>query len=272
VVSITSLFIYPIKGCRGLTVTQWPLESKGLRHDRQWMFVNAQGRFVSQRECAQLAHLHVAASETGWSLTYSNEPTGIVLPYTLAHSVTESALIWEDEVQVMHYSHEADAYLSARIGQALRLMYLPDESPRLVDPNYCPDVYHTRLSDGFPVLILGTASLEMLNQKLSHPLGWDRFRPNIVVKSTIAHEEDGWQRLGHTHYSFQLVKPCARCVVTTIDQELGTRSAEPLQTLSTYRKFGNKILFGMNALPDLLADTAMLQIGDVLEPLVNAQF
>jgi uncharacterized protein len=272
VVSITSLFIYPIKGCRGIEVSQWPLDSKGLRHDRQWMFVDALGRFVSQRECSQLAHLHVAATETGWSLTYANETTGIELPLLPAHSITEKALIWEDEVQVMHYSQEVDDDLSSRIGMELRLMFLPDSSQRVVDPNYCPDVYHTRLSDGFPILILGTASLELLNQKLSQPIGWDRFRPNIVVKSTVAHEEDNWHSLGHTHYTFRLVKPCARCVVTTIDQVLGTRGDEPLRTLSTYRKFGNKILFGMNALPDLHGDITMLRIGDALEPAANAKF
>ena len=123
------------------------------------------------------------------------------------------------------------------------------------------------MSDGFPYLILSQASLDDLNERIA-PSGspdggvtipMDRFRPNLVIAGGDAFQEDGWKEIGIGDVRFQLVKPCARCVVTTTDQRTGERGKEPLRTLATYRRDGEKVLFGMNAMGSV---SGMIRVGD----------
>ena len=117
-------------------------------------------------------------------------------------------------------------------------------------------------ADGFPFLLISQASLDELNRRLETPLPMDRFRPNIVVEGCEPHDEDGWNRMTAGEMSFRVVKPCARCVITTTDQATGERGREPLRTLATYRRFGSEVLFGQNLIHD---GPGTLRVGDSCE-------
>ena len=263
-VSIKEIFIYPIKGCGGIRVEHWPLDGKGLLHDRQWMLIDEHHRFVSQRELPQMALLQVSQQESFWKIMYPGATDHLLLPMDPLNGNPQQVTIWDDEVTAFTYSEVADSFFSHVLKRPVELVFFGAQSHRRVDPRFSPTEHQTRFSDGYPVLILGTASLSHLNTLLTDPIHYNRFRPNIVLQTEVAHIEDQWLSLQHADFALELVKPCARCVVTTIDQITAQKSPEPLKTLSTYRKFGQKINFGMNALVELKQPQAAIRIGQEL--------
>ena len=147
------------------------------------------------------------------------------------------------------------------LGLSCHLVYMPDSSLRLVDKDYAQNGEVTSFSDGFPTLIIGQASLDDLNQRLLMQIPMDRFRPNIVFKGGRAFEEDEMHSFTINGIQFAGVKPCARCVITTIDQVTGEKGKEPLQALSGYRQVNNKVLFGINLLHE---GEDIIHVGDVI--------
>jgi uncharacterized protein len=127
---------------------------------------------------------------------------------------------------------------------------MPDDSVRPVDPDYAGPGHRVGFADGFPFLLISEASLDELNGRLTQPVPMARFRPNLVVAGCEAFAEDGWRRIRIGGLAFDLVKPCSRCIIPTIDIATGQRDAEPLRTLMGYRKRDNRILFGQNLVHD----------------------
>jgi uncharacterized protein YcbX len=138
---------------------------------------------------------------------------------------------------------------------------MPDDTRRAVDPRYAAPDDIVGFADGFPYLLATEASLAALNAKLVAPVPMDRFRPNVVVSGTEAFAEDDWARVTIGRQGFRVAKPCGRCVITTVDQATGQKGTEPLKTLATFRKRGEKVLFGQNLIPD---GEGTLCIGDVI--------
>jgi uncharacterized protein YcbX len=141
-----------------------------------------------------------------------------------------------------------NTWFSKQLGIKCRLVHMPDATKRKVDPNYAKKGEVTSLSDGYPFLIIGQESLNLLNSKLDVQIPINRFRPNFVFDGGTSHDEDNWREFKIGDITFYGVKPCSRCVVTTIDQQTAIQNKEPLKTLSTYRNFNGKIMFGMNLL------------------------
>jgi uncharacterized protein YcbX len=141
------------------------------------------------------------------------------------------------------------------------LAYMPEASHRPVDPDYARNGELTSFSDGYPLLLIGQAALDDLNARLAIPVSMERFRPNIVFSGGSPYLEDSWQAFSIGQMLFRAVKPCARCVLTTIDPLTGVRGPEPLRTLATYRTRANKVLFGMNLLYE---GSGRLSVGDAL--------
>lgn len=246
---LSGLFIYPIKSLGGISCDRWPVTDRGLALDRRWMLIDAQGRFLSQREIPAMAQLSVATRGSDLVVQHrftDREPLWI--PGEPETGDLLQAQIWDDMVQVQHVSPLADAWFSQVLGQPCRLVYMPDASHRPVDPRYAQQGEGVNLSDGYPLLIIGEASLAALNARLAEPVPMARFRPNLVFSGGEPHAEDHWPAFELGPLTGYPVKPCARCQVITTDQETGARSPEPLRTLATYRRAGNKVNFGMNVL------------------------
>jgi uncharacterized protein YcbX len=255
--TLSEIRIHPVKSLGGFTVPEARLTDRGLEHDRRWMLVDEQGAFVTQREVSALASLHTVARPVGFRVTDTRDGATLDLPWGLDAGAHRGCSVWSDRVRTILGDLAWGAWFSVRLGRTVDLVYMPDATRRRTDGRYAKGL--TSLSDGFPYLVVSQASLDELNTRLATPVPMDRFRPNLVIAGGAAFQEDGWTDLVIGAARFQLVKPCARCVVVTTDQQSGARSKEPLQTLSTYRRQGNKVLFGMNAMGD---SAGVVRVGD----------
>lgn len=245
---VSELWVYPIKSLGGIQVSEAKVTDRGFLHDRRWMLIDEQGKFLSQREHASLALLQVGFRNEGLSVFVKNKPQWkIEIPF-LETAENLQVQIWEDTCRAWLYPNFINEFFSEYLHRKARLVYMPDDSHRKVDGKYAQNEEITSFADGYPFLLIGQSSLNDLNSKLSEPLPMNRFRPNIVFEGGEAFVEDSWKEFQIGQIDFFCVKPCARCVVTTISQENAKQGKEPLKTLSTYRKFGNKILFGQNLL------------------------
>ena len=248
---LSEIYIYPIKSLGGIRLEKANITTRGLENDRRFMLVDDNGQFLSQREYPQLAIFQTAIE--GNFLKITNKKTGQNLKVNLSpnsQSLALSVTIWDDTTTAIEVSQEASEWFSQALGIPARLVYMHEESQRKVESNYAltgDDI--TSFSDGYPILIAGQSSLDDLNNRLENPVNINRFRPNFVFTDGEPFEEDAWHEFTIGDVRFFGVKPCSRCIMTTIDQETGEKKGkEPLLTLNKYRKAGNKILFGQNVL------------------------
>ena len=172
--------------------------------------------------------------------------------------------IFGDQVKAQLVSEDVDAWFSERLGLSCQLVYLHDQSRRLVDPDYAEQDDIVSFADGFPYLIIGQSSLDHLNEKLDRPLSMRRFRPNLVFEGGTPHVEDEWKKIQIGPIMFLPKKPCGRCVMTTFDPDTVEQGKEPLATLSQYRQQGRKIMFGMNLLH---RGEGVVKVGDEIQVL-----
>jgi uncharacterized protein YcbX len=246
---LSGLFVYPIKSLGGIAVEEATVEMRGLKHDRRWMLVDEAGMFVSQREVAAMTGLGTAFVDGHLHIFVKKQPgESLCLPLDVRASgmVKTKVQIWSSRCSALQYPPEVNRWFSDILNRQLRLVYMPDTTRRRVDGRYAPAGQLVSYADGFPYLLIGEATLSDLQQRVGAEIPMNRFRPNLVVSGTEPFEEDSWSDFRIGDVLFRGVKPCARCIVPTTDQETGLRGAEPLKTLAGYRKKGNKILFGQN--------------------------
>jgi len=256
---IQDLCIYPIKSLGGYRVEEALVTARGLAQDRRWMLVDQQHRFLTQREHPVMALLQVAPVTNGFRVFHRNRPEDVLQIPTAADGEAIEVDIWGDECQAVGLSAEANDWFTAQLGIPCQLVYMPDSSLRQVDRTYAPEGSITGFTDGYPILVISQASLDDLNSRLPEPVPMNRFRPNIVPSGGEAFVEDRMGRFTINGIRFDGVKPCARCVMTTIDQATGEPGKEPLKTLAAYRSRNNKVLFGQNV---IARGTGLVRVGD----------
>ena len=257
---LQDIFIYPIKSLGGIRLTEAQVEIPGLALDRRWMLVDANGVFLTQRKHSRMALLRVELSGNG--LTVHNKDHAGQAHFIPFKPETEEWLpvrVWQDEVWAKPVSARSDRWFSEMLGIPCRLVYMGPSSKRYVEGKYAVNRETLSFADAMPYLIIGQGSLDDLNGRLEKPLPMNRFRPSLVFSGGEAFEEDCWDRVKIGECVFNVTKPCARCVVTTIDQETGIAGNEPLKTLAKYRSEGNKVMFGQN----MIALTGgLIKLGD----------
>lgn len=261
---ITEITIYPIKSLGGISLQSAIVEDRGLQHDRRWVLADANNRFITQRENEAMALIDIKIEKGGlrvWHRLKRIAPLTVpFLPQTID---SQAITIWDDVVNAVRVSDEVDAWFSLVLGMECRLFYQPDTSIRLTDAKYSiTKEEHTSFADGYPILIIGQASLDNLNERLEEPVSMKRFRPNLVFSGGEAHQEDDLKYFNVGTAKLVGVKPCGRCVMTTINPETAEKGKEPLRTLNDYRKVGNKILFGQNL---LVVEKGKISVGDFVE-------
>lgn len=257
--TVTRLFVYPLKGAAGMALDAAELDALGFRWDRRWLMVDRAGRFLSQREHPRLALVRTSLEADRLVL----EAPGVGRLEVPLEAVARERMrveIWNDVVAASPVGPEADAWASALTGASTRLVRFPDDAVRPVNPRYATGpADRVGFVDGYPLLLISEASLDELNRRLPAPVPMNRFRPSMVVGGTAPHAEDGWRRIRAGGVELHVVKPCARCVVTTTDQATGAVGKEPLRTLSRYRKVGSNVLFGQNVIH---AGRGTIRVGD----------
>jgi uncharacterized protein YcbX len=258
---LSGLHVYPIKSCGGITIEEWEVDERGLRHDRRWMLVDEAGRFMSQRRFRRMALIGVRIEHDGLIVEAPDMPP-LEVPLRPPAGRLILARVWDDLVEASLVSDDAGYWFSEFLGVRCRLVYLPDRSLRPVDPAYGEPGDQVGLADGFPFLLISEASLADLNARLEQPVPMNRFRPNLVVCGCEPFAEDGWKLVRIGQITFRVVKPCSRCAITTVDQRTAATSKEPLRTLARFRRSGTKVLFGQNLIHD---KTGTLRTGDPVE-------
>lgn len=259
--TLTSLTVFPIKSAGGIAVRQWPVDDFGLRYDRRWMVVDRAGQALTQREHPRLAL--VRPEIVGERLRVAAPGLGVLeLELDPAPAVPTTAEVWGDTCASWWMGETAAAWFTRLLGATCSLVYMPAETRRPADPDYAPPGVRVSYADAFPFLLISEESLADLNRRLPDPLPMNRFRPNLVVAGGGAYLEDALQRFWIGGIEFQAVKPCARCVLTTTDQDTADRGPEPLRTLATYRRVGGQVLFGRNLLH---LGTGTLRVGDPVQ-------
>lgn len=230
-----------------MALTSADVEAHGLAGDRRWMVVDERGAFITQRTHPRLALARVTPDAKGWRVAAAGLGT-VLLPASWEAGPPRQVQVWDDEVVAVEGPADLSAWFSDLLGEPCRIVFMPDPGRRLVDSRY-GDGIPVSFADAFPVLVVGASSLEDLNRRLEVPVRMDRFRPNIVVVGAGPYAEDGWAAIRIGQVTIGLVKPCSRCVVTTVDQTTGERGREPLATLAAYRRAGSKVMFGVNGIP-----------------------
>jgi len=246
--TVSHLYRYPLKSAAPLSLDAADIEPRGIAGDRRWMVVSPEGRFLTGRRYPMLTLIEARPVAGGLLLSDrgGQDPLQVACPPDGGPSLP--VVVWDDTTAGHLAGAAADAWLSARLGVDCRLVYMAAPTRRQVDTRYAPEGDVVSFADGFPLLLATDGSLADLNGRLSVPVGMARFRPNIVVSGVAPFAEDGWSELQIGAVVLGVVKPCARCVFTTVDPQRGERVAdgEPLRTLATYRKQAGGVMFGQN--------------------------
>lgn len=244
--TLTELNIYPVKSCAGISLDSVQLDRFGPRMDRRWALVDDKGVAITQRDDARLALVKTQLLSDTLILRLGGE--SIEVPFAGNDTQECQLRVWADEVSALDAGQAAAAWLSKNLDRKCRLAYIPDDSIRLVDDNYASAGETLGFADAFPVLLISQASLDDLNSRLETAVPMNRFRPNLVVSGCEPFAEDSWRRIRVGEVEFDLVKPCDRCVVPSIDQRTAERDAKINRVLASYRRRDGKIYFGQNLL------------------------
>jgi uncharacterized protein YcbX len=266
-VRIGALAVFPVKSCAGLAPTSAEVAVTGLRagaaRDREWMVVDDAGRFVTQRECPELALVRVRPSASGIAL---DAPGRVSLDIARRDGPAREVVVWRDRVPAQDAGDDAARWLSDVVAREVRLVRFDPAGHRACDPAWVGGSNaHTMFADGYPVLVIGRGSLDALDARLAPrgiaPLSMARFRPNVVLEGLEPHDEDHVTTIAAGRAVLRLVKPCTRCTVPNVDPATGHVGQEPLATLAGYRmneRMGG-VTFGMNA---IVEREGTLAVGD----------
>jgi len=260
--TLTDLYLYPIKSLGGLRVPAAHITPRGLRHDRRWLLVDENGRFLTQRTMAAMALLHLEYAHNGFIIRHIGRPDlkPLLVPFDAEHKGTQFVTVWDDMVFAYRGLRAHDEWLSEALGLRCRLVHMPEAALRSADGGEAPGL--VSFADAFPFLLIGQSSLDDLNQRLEQPVPMNRFRPNLVVSGARPYAEDQWQDFRVGEVAFTGIKTCARCVLITTDQQTAERTPEPLRTLAGYRSVGNKVMFGLNVVGP---EQGLLRVGDAVQ-------
>jgi len=257
---VEAIRIYPVKSAGSVDLGRSTVDSCGLRDDRRWMVVDMDGRFLTRRTEPGLARIGISDDGSGWLLDFGDaapEP----LPRRLVGGVPVEVDIWGERVRALEGPRDASERISAHLGRAVRLVWVPDEGLRPVDPAYGSEGDRVSFADGYPLLLVNEASVREASRIAGRPLADRRFRPNVVISGADAFAEDGWASIRIGEVTFEVVKPCARCRVVDLDPATGEYEGGVLKALSTFRRSDGKVLFGENLVPRSEGD---VHVGDAV--------
>jgi uncharacterized protein YcbX len=265
--SVSSLHVYPIKSCRGLDLKAVRFDLLGPLYDRRFMLVDDSGAFLTQRELPRMALIEPRLGPTALQVSAPGMPQ-----LKVAMTQRDARRI---DIQIFRHTgpaedagdHVAD-WFSSVLQRSCRLVRFPEDAVRAVSKHHTALDARVGFADGYPALLLSEASLSDLNSRMKERMTMDRFRPNIVVRDCEPYAEDGWKRIRIGDLVLDVVKPCDRCSITTVDPRSGAAGKEPLATLAEYRKRDGKVLFGQNCVHH---GPGSVRVGDEVEILETAQ-
>ncbi len=257
---LAAIFIHPIKSCAGIALPRAQLQRRGLEHDRRWMVVDENGRFLTQRTLPQMALVRTLLEGRGLRVEHDAQAP-LELPFSHADGARIEIEVWSHHGPAVRHD-EGSAWFTRVLGRPAQLVCMPDEIVRPVLSETALPGDQVSFADGFPLLIASSSSLADLNQRSNFRSDVRRFRPNLVIDGALPWAEDGWRRLRVGDLVIRVTTPCARCSVPGLDPDSAAATPEPLRTLARFRRRDHQVYFGMNAVPD---DAGVLAVGDSVE-------
>ena len=274
---VSEINIYPVKSLGGISVNESVVEKRGFKNDRRFMLTDRNGEFFTQREFPKMATLAIKLNENGLEI-FDSENKKIEVPFGFEKSKMQKVRVWKSICDAFVLPDKINEWLSDVLETKCRMVYMPDETEREINPMFRQNNEIVSFADGYPFMLIGENSLNDLNEKLEAKLPMNRFRPNIVISDSKAFDEDNWKKIQIGETVFCATKPCARCVITTIEQSVGKFDGkEPLKTLAEYRKAKdvfpnnyesldlseNSVLFGQNFAPENFG--GKIKVGDEIK-------
>lgn len=265
---VSELHIYPFKSGRGIALPAAKVDARGLVGDRRMMLADPSGHFITQRELPALATLTALPQSTHLHLSLADGREMMVAPPHPERRM--SVAIWKSIVDVAVAEDSVNERLSGWFGRPVKLVFFDGEAERTASSEWAGPDAPVTFTDGYQVLVTTTGSLAALNADMAGngegSVGMERFRPNIVVDCDEAWAEDRWAAIEIGGICFDLVKPCARCIMTTQDQQTGSREvANPMPAMGRIRMSADRRvpgpLFGWNAVP---RGEGRLSLGDTV--------
>jgi uncharacterized protein YcbX len=261
-VRLAALFVHPIKSCAGIALAHAQLTRRGLQHDRRWMVVDENGRFLTQRTLPAMALVRTQLSAGGLRIERDAMPP-LELPFSQADGARIEIEVWSHHGPAVR--HDAGStWFTEALGRPAQLVCMPDEIVRPVRSEEALPGDEVSFADGYPLLITSSSSLADLNQRSNFLTDVRRFRPNLVVEGALPWAEDGWRRLRVGERIIRVTTGCARCSIPGLDPDSATMTPEPLRTLARFRSRDHQVYFGVNAVPD---DAGAIAVGDAVEVL-----
>lgn len=244
---VSGLWRYPVKSLAGESLSTLDVSDWGPHGDRRWMVVDHRGQFLSQRQLPQMCRLHARQVDGGIILEdlSSGDSLRVVKP-TGSHNM--AVVVWQDRCSAADAGDEAARWLARRLGVEARLCYMTDHFHRQVDTAYAQRGDRVSFADGFPFLLCLQQSVDALSDGYGEPLAMERFRPNLVVEGAPPFAERQWQQLRIGDVTFDVVKPCTRCAIPTIDPQTGEREKAVFSLLREHCSEGKNIIFGQNVI------------------------
>lgn len=265
--SINQLVVYPVKSLSGTSLMEAETTETGLALDRNWMVVDENGVFLTQRQHPRMACIGTEATDEGVTLSMPDRPRLEVPVVEDGESEGEALTVevWEELCEAVYQGEAAAGVLSSYLGRPCRLVRMAPGLRRELKRHYSfsPEM-HLCFADSAPLLLTSEASLEDLNARLETAVPMDRFRPNIVVNGGTAFQEDEWRRIRIGGAIFRVARDCIRCEITTVDQLTGEKGIEPLETLERYRSGPKGARFGRKLVQE---NAATIRVGDEVEVL-----
>lgn len=274
---ISEINIYPIKSLGGISLKESIVEKRGLEFDRRWMLVDENNDFLTQREFPKMATVSVKVLENHLKVSAENFGSQKI-SFNFGGSEKLEVRIWRNQCLAQVADEEISGWFSNVLQTDCRLVFMPEGTEREINQNFNKGGEIVSFADGYPLLLIGENSLSKLNERLEKKIPMNRFRPNLVVEDSEGFAEDFWNRIKIGNTIFRVTKPCARCVIPTIDQKTGVSDVrEPLKTLASFRKASdvypenlqdyeldqNSVLFGQNLVAENFGE--FVNIGDKLE-------
>jgi uncharacterized protein YcbX len=243
--TLSNISIYPIKSTSGIALSNSWVDDLGLSFDRRFVLTDSNGLFITARKKAKLCLVQASFTTEGFALTAPNMST-LHIRLRDFSSDYQSVTVWKNDINAQHCHQNYDCWFSEYLGLPCQLLFYGEQSKRLVKNSEKP----VSFSDGYPLLLISQASLDDLNQRCPADIVMSRFRPNLVIEGCLPYAEDNWQKFKIGDVEFEVVNACTRCVFITIDPITGEKhpEREPLNTLKTYRKIGNDVIFGQNVI------------------------
>jgi len=265
---ITDLFIYPFKSARGIALPQAWIDAMGLGGDRRMMLVDPSGHFITQRELPELARLTALPAAAYLTLRLDDGREMMVAPPQSDYRM--DVAIWRSIVSAAVAHDSINDKLSDWFGRPVKLVFIDGDSRCDANAEWAGENSPMGFADGYQILVTTTGSLRALNEDMARQgegeVGMDRFRPNIVLDCDEPFAEDAWTGLEIGGIRFDFVKPCPRCIMTTQDQQTGSREgANPMPAMGRLRMSADRrvpgVLFGWNAVP---RGEGLVRVGDAV--------